>query len=139
MFQEEASKKATQQQLILHPELMALNSSAAGVEIGRDKPQTYTAPANADLQYTDLRAAYTIENTISPHVANVKVEDRNLKDYKESYKAGPRALSAQEQALLQEQKAQREQYEAIRLRRAAQEDLNANNYFERMKRLALTN
>ncbi len=139
MFQDEASKKATQQQLILHPEMMALNSSAAGVEIGRDKPQTYTAPANADLQYTDLRAAYTIENTISPHVANVKVEERNLKEYKESYKAGPRALSAQEQALLQEQKAQREQYEAIRLRRAAQEDLNATNYFERMKRLALTN
>ncbi len=139
MFQEESAKKATSQQLILHPEMMALTSSAAGVEIGRDKPQTYTAPANATMQYTDLRAAYTVENTISPHVANVRVEERNLKDYKESYKAGPKALSAQEQSALDQYKMQQQQYEQQRLRRAAQDDLNANNYFERMKRLALTN
>jgi curved DNA-binding protein CbpA len=138
MFQEEATKKATSTQLILHPEMMALNSSAAGVEIGRDKPQTYTAPANADLQYTDLRAAYTTENTISPYVANVKVEERNLKDYKESYKAGPKALSPQEQAALDQYKIQQQQYEVQRQRRAAQDDLNAASYFERMKRLALT-
>lgn len=138
MFQEEAVKKATSTQLILHPEMMALNSSAAGVEIGRDKPQTYTAPANADLQYTDLRAAYTTENTISPYVANVKVEERNLKDYKESYKAGPKALSSQEQAALEQYKMQQQQYEVQRQRRAAQDDLNAASYFERMKRLALT-
>ncbi len=138
VFQDEASKKATQQQLILHPEMMALNSSAAGVEIGRDKPQTYTAPANAELQYTDLRAAYTVENTISPHVANVRVEDRNLKDYKESYKKGPALLTAGEQALLEQQRLEREQYEKTRQRRAAQEDLNGQAFFERMKRLALT-
>ena len=138
MFQEEAVKKATSTQLILHPEMMALNSSAAGVEIGRDKPQTYTAPANADLQYTDLRAAYTTENTISPYVANVKVEERNLKDYKESYKAGPKALTPQEQAALDQYKMQQQQYEVQRQRRAAQDDLNAASYFERMKRLALT-
>jgi hypothetical protein len=138
MFQEEAVKKATSNALILHPEMMALNSSAAGVEIGRDKPQTYTAPANADVQYTDLRAAYTTENTISPYVANVKVEERNLKDYKESYKAGPKALSAQEQAAMEQFKMQQQQYEQQRQRRAAQDDLNAASYFERMKRLALT-
>ncbi len=138
MFQEEAVKKATSNALILHPEMMALNSSASGVEIGRDKPQTYTAPANADLQYTDLRAAYTTENTISPYVANVKVEERNLKDYKESYKAGPKALTAQEQAAMDQFKLQQQQYEQQRQRRAAQDDLNAANYFERMKRLALT-
>jgi DnaJ domain len=138
MFQEEATKKATSNALILHPEMMALNSSAAGVEIGRDKPQTYTAPANADVQYTDLRAAYTTENTISPYVANVRVEERNLKDYKESYKAGPKALTAQEQAAMEQFKIQQQQYEQQRQRRAAQDDLNAANYFERMKRLALT-
>ena len=138
MFQEEAAKKSASTQLILHPEMMALNSSASGVEIGRDKPQTYTAPANADLHYTDLRAAYTTENTISPYVANVKVEERNLKDYKESYKAGPKALTSQEQVAMEQFKLQQQQYEAQRQRRAAQDDLNASNYFERMKRLALT-
>ncbi len=138
MFQEEAAKKATSNALILHPEMMALNSSAAGVEIGRDKPQTYTAPANADVQYTDLRAAYTTENTISPYVANIRVEERNLKDYKESYKAGPKALTSQEQAAMEQFKMQQQQYEQQRQRRAAQDDLNAANYFERMKRLALT-
>ncbi len=139
MFQDEAVKKATSTQLIMHPELMALNSSASGVEIGRDKPQSYTAPANADIQYTDLRAAYTTENTISPYVANVRVEERNLKDYKDSYKKGPAALTPHEQALLDQQSRQREQYEMQRQRRAAQEDLNAASYHERMKRLALTN
>ena len=138
MFQEEAVKKATSTQLILHPEMMALNSSSAGVEIGRDKPETYTAPANAGLQYTDLRAAYTTENTISPYVANVKVEERNLKDYKESYKAGPKAFNSQEQAAMEQFKTQQQQYEVQRQRRAAQDDLNAANYFERMKRLTLT-
>lgn len=138
MFQEEAAKKATSNALILHPEMMALNSSAAGVEIGRDKPQTYTAPANADLQYTDLRAAYTTENTISPYVANVRVEERNLKEYKDAYKSGPKALTPQEQAAMDQFKQQQQQYEAQRQRRAAQDDLNAANYFERMKRLAIT-
>jgi hypothetical protein len=139
MFQDEAAKKATSTQLIMHPELMALNSSSAGVEIGRDKPQSYTAPANADMQYTDLRAAYTTENTISPYVANVRVEERNLKDYKDSYKKGPAALTSHEQAMLDQQSRQRDQYEMQRQRRVAQEDLNAASYHERMKRLALTN
>lgn len=49
-FEEEARKKAEQTNLIVHPELMALNSSAAGVELGREKPATFTAPANASLK-----------------------------------------------------------------------------------------
>lgn len=137
-FEEEARKKAEQTNLIVHPELMALNSSAAGVELGREKPATFTAPANAALKYTDLRDAYTKENTISPYVANVRVEERNLKDYKESYKAGPAAMGASELAQLEQEKQRREQAETIRQRRAAEEHIAAQAYFERMKQFVLT-
>ncbi len=139
MFEDEAKKRASNSNaLIVHPEAMALNSYNGGVTLGRDKSDNYTAPANASLKYTDLRAAYTSENTISDQVANVHVEERNLKDYKAQYKAGPKAMSPQEMAALQQHKAEQEMREAQRLRRLAQEDVASTQYFERMKRLAIT-
>ncbi len=139
MFEDEAKKRAANSNaLIVHPEAMALNSYNGGVTLGREKADSYTAPANASLKYTDLRAAYTSENTISDQVANVRVEERNLKDYKAQYKAGPKAMSAHEMAALQQHKVEQEMREAQRLRRLAQEDLAQGQYFERMKRLAIT-
>ena len=139
MFEDEAKKRANNTNaLIVHPEAMALNSYNGGVTLGREKADSYTAPANASLKYTDLRAAYTSENTISDQVANVRVEERNLKDYKAQYKAGPKVMSPQEMAALQQHKAEQEMREAQRLRRLAQEDLAQGQYFERMKRLAIT-
>ena len=68
----------------------------------------------------------------------MRVEERNLKDYKAQYKAGPKAMSSQEMAVLQGHKAEQEMREAQRLRRLAQEDVASTQYFERMKRLAIT-
>ncbi len=139
MFEDEAKKRASSTNaLIVHPEAMALNSYNGGVVLGREKADNYTAPANASLKYTDLRAAYTSENTISDQVANVRVEERNLKDYKAQYKAGPKAMTPQEMAVLQQHKAEQEMREAQRLRRLAQDDVASTQYFERMKRLAIT-
>lgn len=139
MFEDEAKKRAhSSNALIVHPEAMALNSYNGGVTLGRDKTDNYTAPANASLKYTDLRAAYTSENTISDQVANVRVEERNLKDYKAQYKAGPKAITSQEMMALQQHKSDQDMRESQRLRRLAQEDLASTQYFERMKRLAIT-
>jgi hypothetical protein len=137
-FEEEARRKAATTQVVVHPEMMALNSSANGVALGREKPSTFTAPANASLKYTDLRDAYTVENTISPHVANVRVEERNLKEYQNQYKAGPSKMSADELQQMEEETGRRAAAEKMQQRRIAEEGMAAQAYFEKMKQLVLT-
>ncbi len=137
-FEEEAKRKAASTAVVLHPELMALNSSAAGVTLGRSKAETFTAPANASLKYTDLRDAYTKENTITNQVANVRVEERNMKDYQNQYKKGPAAMTAQELAQMEQEKNSFQTNDMARQRRAAEEAIAAQAYFEKMKQLVLT-
>lgn len=137
-FEDEARRKAASSALVLHPETMALTSSASGVELGRGKADTYTAPANASLHYTDLRDAYTKENTLTSQVANVRVEERNAKEYTNQYKKGPVALTAQELAQLEAEKARMTANDNVRQRRAAEDAAAAQAYFERMKQLVIT-
>jgi curved DNA-binding protein CbpA len=137
-FEEEAKRKAASTAVVLHPELMALNSSATGVTLGRSKAETFTAPANASMQYTDLRDAYTKENTITNQVANVRVEERNMKDYQNQYKKGPAAMTAQELAQMEQEKNSFQTNDMARQRRAAEEAIAAQAYFEKMKQLVLT-
>jgi len=137
-FEEEAKRKAASTAVVVHPEMMALNSSANGVALGRDRPQTYTAPANASLKYTDLRDAYTVENTISPHVANVRVEERNYKEYQNSYKAGPGKMTQEELMQMEEEASRRAAADKLQQRRIAEEGVAAQAYFEKMKQLVLT-
>ncbi len=138
-FEDDARRKAAAGAVVLHPEMMALTSSAAGVELGRGKAETFTAPANASLHYTDLRDAYTKENTLTSQVANVRVEERNLKDYSNQYKKGPAAMTAEELAQLEAEKGRITVNDNVRQRRAAEEAAQAQAYFERMKRLVITN
>ena len=137
-FEEEARRKAATTQVVVHPEMMALNSSSHGVALGRDKPSTFTAPANASLKYTDLRDAYTVENTISPHVANVRVEERNLKEYQNQYKAGPSKMTNEELMQMEEESSRRAAADKMQQRRIAEEGMAAQAYFEKMKQLVLT-
>ena len=117
---------------------MALNSSANGVTLGRSKVETFTAPANASMQYTDLRDAYTKENTLTNQVANVRVEERNMKEYQNQYKKGPAAMTAQELAQMEEERQRLNMNDIARQRRAAEESFAAQAYFDRMKQLVLT-
>jgi curved DNA-binding protein CbpA len=137
-FEEEAKRKAASTAVVLHPELMALNSSANGVTLGRSKAETFTAPANASMQYTDLRDAYTKENTITNQVANVRVEERNMKEYQNQYKKGPAAMTAQELAQMEEERNRLNVNDIARQRRAAEEAIAAQQYFDKMKQLVLT-
>jgi curved DNA-binding protein CbpA len=137
-FEDEARRKAASGAVVIHPEMMALTSSASGVELGRGKADTYTAPANASLHYTDLRDAYTKENTLTSQVANVRVEERNMKDYSNQYKKGPAALTAQELAQLEAEKSRMSASDNVRQRRAAEDAAAAQAYFERMKQLVIT-
>ncbi len=133
-FEDDVTKKAPQNQIVpVHPAEMALPVAGAGyTELGRERPADYTAAANEGLQYTDLRMAYTRDNTITNHVANVRVEARTLEQYKSSRDDAPKVSDA-EKAALQAAEKEFERREQHRQRRAAQEAVAAADYFERMK------
>jgi curved DNA-binding protein CbpA len=130
--------QSTQNQIILNPNAMAL-VAPVGVELGRDRPAEYTAPFMSDVNYTDLRSAYTQHNTIMNHVANVKYEERSFDRYKSAYDAGPAKVSAQEAELLRQSEIDMEQRERQRqLRHAQQERMQLDNA-ERLRTLLISN
>ena len=123
--------------LMLHPDAMALLPTM-GVEIGRDRPETYTAAPNSRQQYTDLRAAYTSESTFSGKVANVRVEDRKFETYRAQRESAPIPLSGEELSVLHGSETEMKYREDMRQRRAAERGIVEQNYFDRMKQLVIT-
>lgn len=139
MFEDESRRAASSQLQVVHPQAMALTLNAsAGVELGRDRPTSYTAAANASMKYTDLRDAYTKENTFSGQVSGVKIEERSFERYKTQREAGPGTLTADEQHYMRGEEEMFVSRESARQRRAADQARNEDQYFERMKQLVLT-
>jgi curved DNA-binding protein CbpA len=137
MFEEEAGYGSTAIMQYQHPQELVLNQSA-GVELGRDRPSEYTAAYDSKMQFTDLRAAYTKENTVSNQVQNVRVENRDFNKYKAQREKAPDAYNQSEMAALQAYESQQKAREEQRRIRAAQEHISARDYFERMKQLVIT-
>jgi curved DNA-binding protein CbpA len=143
MFEDEVGKSSKKQQpmnALIGPQALYLAPSM-GVELGRGKPDDYTAAiggSDASLRYTDLRAAYTTENTFSGQVADVNVEERKFSEYQDSRKRAPDPLRNEEMEAITAMEKEAEAREKRRQLRAAQEHLNANDYHERMKRLVIT-
>ena len=141
MFEEQAKATTSvpQNQLMnLAPQAMMLAPNS-GVELGRGKSESYTAAANANLKYTDLKQAYTQENTISQQVSNIRVESRDLKKYQASREKAPEPLTDYEAGLHAEAERQAAERERQRQLRVAQEGMFADEYFQRMKRLVISN
>ena len=144
MFEEEAAKQKDvgnrnkNALSVAGPQALLFNPSY-GVEIGREKGD-FTTAANDDggLQYTDLKAAYTTESTFSGQVADVRVENRSFDQYQQSRKKAPDPLRNDELEALQQMEKEAEQREKQRQLRAAQELVQADSYFDRMKRLVIT-
>ena len=109
-----------------------------GLELGRERPDTFTPAPNSKQQFSDLMDAYSRETTISDKVANVQVEARSLDIYRTSREKAPDPLSHHEQAQLQEAERQMKQREQQRQVRAANQGIMEGQYFERMKQLVLT-
>jgi len=124
---------------VVSPQAMLL-APTYGVELGRDKPADFTAPANADqgLMYTDLRAAYSTENTFSGQVSDVRVEARDFGQYQESRKRAPDPLRNDEMAAIQQMEREAEEREKHRQIRAAQEVVASDEFRKRMSRLVIT-
>ena len=137
MFDEEAYGR-NDNQLIQFQHPQELSIATMGTELGRDKPSSYTAAPNSDFQYTDLRQAYTKENTISEKVSGIRVEARDFNNYKAQRERAPDNYSQAEMASLAQYEAQQVARENARRVRAAQEQVGAQDYFERMKQLVIT-
>lgn len=140
MFEEEAAAGGVNGGQIIqfnHPQELVLNQSS-GVELGRDRPADYTSAYDSKMGYTDLRAAYTKENTVSNKVSGIRVEERDFNSYKAQRERAPDAYNSGEMAALQAFEAQQKAKEEQRRVRAAQEHLDAQSYFNRMKQLVIT-
>jgi len=137
MFEEEQQSHGGNQVIrFQHPQELTLATS--GVELGRDRPADYTAAPNADVQYTDLRQAYTKENTISEKVKGIRVEARDFNSYQAQRERAPDVYNQSELDALHYHEAQQKAREDTRRFRAAQEQVGAQDYFERMKQRVIT-
>ena len=138
MFEEQQKRGPSNQITVMSPQAMTLAPNS-GVELGRGKSDSYTSPANANLKYTDLKQAYTLENTISGQVSNIRVENRDLKQYRAARDRAPEPLTDHETLEVAESERQAAERERQRQLRVAQEGMFADEYFQRMKRLVITN
>lgn len=139
MFDDEAKKNAHSGNFIIHQPEALLMAPTMGIELGRGKPDSYTAPSTGkNMYFTDLKQAYTLENNISQQVASVRVDQRNYESYKNDYNKAPKPLEHTEMEQISNAEKIYAKREEERRRRAAEEEVNASSYFERMKRLVLT-
>ena len=137
-FEDEAKGMAKDQNYLIKEPQSMIMAPTLGVELGRDKPASFTAAYNSDLNFTDLKQAYTTEANFSKQVANVRVDSRNYEQYKNDYGNKPRPMTDAEMEEVQRGEAIMQEREKQRQIRAAQEEMNASRYFERMKQLVIT-
>ena len=137
-FEEEAKKNGANSNFIVTQPESLMMAPNLGIEIGRGKPSSYTSPImNKNMNFTDLKQAYTIESNISQQVASVRVDNRNFESYKDERSKAPRPLNDSEMQDIQRGERLMAKKEEERRRRAAEEDISSTSYFERMKRLVL--
>ena len=140
-FEDEAQKRGEPTQnsrlAVVTPQAMML-APGHGVELGRKATDDFTAAANSQMKYTDLRNAYTTENTFSNQIADVRVEQRSFDSYSSSRKKAPEPLNDNELAAIDQGERMMKRNEDQRSLRAAQEMSQADEYFKRMKQLVLT-
>lgn len=135
-FEDEA--KQQKQNYIIHQPQSMIMAPSLGVELGRDKPESFTAAYDANLNFTDLKQAYTTENTFSKQVAHVNVNQRNFEQYKNDYGKAPPPLSHSEMEEIQRGEKTLQHREEQRRLRAAQDEISAQRYFDRIKQLVIT-
>jgi curved DNA-binding protein CbpA len=131
------SGRPTNQLSVRQPEALVM-APGMGVELGRDKAESYTAANMKGFMYTDLKNAYTTDSTFSHAVADVRVEARSYDGMRAERKAAPAPLTAAEMAAVQEGErlfALRQQQQAARI---AEEDRRISDHFSRVKQRVIT-
>lgn len=125
---------------IVAQELSMASRMGYGVELGRTGRDDYTVSPNENgLKFTDLKKAYTDYSTFSQDIAGVRVENRSVKQYQAERESAPVVFTDTEREQLQAAERQMTQAEERRKLRVAQEAVEEDSYFERMKRLVIRN
>uniref|UniRef100_A0A6C0DGK0 J domain-containing protein n=1 Tax=viral metagenome TaxID=1070528 RepID=A0A6C0DGK0_9ZZZZ len=141
MFDESARKQGASRpsNALVHPEAMALTlAPSMGLELGRERPDTFTPAPNSKQQFSDLMDAFSREATISDKVSNVRVENRSIDAYRANREKGPDPFTDQERSQMYEAEKQIKQREQNRQVRAADQGVMEQRYFDRMKQLVIT-
>jgi curved DNA-binding protein CbpA len=125
---------------IVAQEMSMASRMGYGVELGRTGRDDYTVSPNENgLKFTDLKKAYTDYSTFSQDIAGVRVDNRTVQQYQAERKAAPVVFTDTEREQLQASERQMAQAEERRKLRVAQEAVEEDSYFERMKRLVIRN
>jgi curved DNA-binding protein CbpA len=139
MFDEESKKSRAPSNQLVHPGQMALTlNPTSGVDLVGERPDSYTAAPNSRFQFTDLRGAYTSDNTVTDKVANVTVGERSFDQYRASRERAPEALSANEMQGIREFESRQQQMDSMRERKMAEMSVRNQNYHDRMKQMVIT-
>jgi hypothetical protein len=139
MFDEESKKVRAPSNQLVHPGQMALTlNPTSGVDLVGERPDSYTAAPNSRFQFTDLRGAYTSDNTVTDKVANVTVGERSFDQYRASRERAPEALSANEMQGIREFESRQQQMDSMRERKMAEMSVRNQNYHDRMKQMVIT-
>jgi curved DNA-binding protein CbpA len=141
-FDDIASKgaKGGQQNSLVVQEMSLASRIGYATELGRGAREDFTvAPHEGKFAFTDLKKAYTEYNTFSQETAGVKVENRTMEGVSKERKEAPRPLTDYERQALYEAEQRAMKAEELRKMRMAQQSIEEDNYFERMKRLVIRN
>lgn len=139
MFDEETRKSKQPSNQLIHPGEMALTLNVnSGTDVLGTRPDTYTAAPNSRFQFTDLRGAYTSDNTVSDKVANVTVGERSFDQYRASREKAPEALSSHEMQGIREFESRQKQMDSMRERKMAEMSVRNQNYHDMMKQRVIT-
>ncbi len=145
MFEEEQQNKAKRTEgkgggVMVVQEMSLASRMGYATELGRGAKEDYTvAPHEGKMAYTDLKKAYTTYNTISHEVAGVKVDARSLEQMNTERKGKVIPLSDPEMMALREAESMAARAEEQRKLRMAQQAIQEQDHFERMKRLVIRN
>jgi hypothetical protein len=142
-FEDDAKSKnnnQAQQNTLVLQEMSLASRMGYATELGRGAREDYTvAPHEGKVAFTDLKKAYTEYNTFSHETAGVQIEERSFDQVSKSRKAAPPPLTNHEMEALRVAEEQQARVEEQRRLRMAQQAVAENDYFERMKRLVITN
>lgn len=121
-------------------ELSLASRMGFATELGRTARDDYTVAANErGVAYTDLKKAYTEYNTFSHQTAGIQLSARSMDQVSKERESAPVPLANSEMAALAAAEAAMLRREEQRKMKMAQEAVEENSYFERMKRLVIRN
>ena len=140
-FESEIRSRATtsnNQISIMQPQALMM-APTMGIELGREKPDDFTAANLNGLKYTDLKKAYTSESMFSHQVAGVQLNTKSVESARSERKATPAPLSDAEMAAVAEGERQQTLRQQQQAKRIVDEDQRITDHFQRLQRYVITN